>query len=299
MDIKALPFILMLGLFWGSNLVFSRFGVTQLHPLLFVALRLLIAALVIVAIFLFSRERKWPSRRVWLYGTAMGVLATAIPMSATISALRFQSSGVTSVYVTMSPAVIVVMAHFVLPDERLNWPKGVGVLLALSGALLLAVQGESGLPNIERASPLGFLLVLGGLLGEASGAMLVRQRMRKMDVMEVTLVRMIVAAVLVSLVALLATDLDFSQVDYRGVLSLLYAAIVAAAAAQYLAFYITRRFGATSFSLVGYVIPVVAAVTGALLLDEQITGTMLTGMGLIVVGIMLINRRRHVLPPNT
>jgi drug/metabolite transporter (DMT)-like permease len=299
MDIKALPFILMLGLFWGSNLVFSRFGVSQLHPLLFVAVRLIIAAAIFVAIFLFSPERKWPSRRVWRYGMLIGVVATAVPMSATISALRFQSSGVTSVYVTMAPAVIVVMAHFVLPDEQLNWSKGLGVLLALGGALVLVIQGESGLPDIERASPLGFLLVFGGLFGEASGAMIVRQRMRKMDVMEVTLVRMIAAAIVVSILALLVTDLDFSQVDYRGVLSLLYAAIVAAAAAQYLAFYITRRFGATSFSLVGYIVPVVAALTGALLLNEQITSTMLTGMGLIVVGIMLINRRRHVLPPNT
>jgi len=39
-----------------------------------------------------------------------------------------------------------------------------------------------------------------------------------------------------------------------------------------------------------YVIPVVASLGGALVLDEQITTGMLAGTGLIAAGIALINR---------
>jgi drug/metabolite transporter (DMT)-like permease len=42
-----------------------------------------------------------------------------------------------------------------------------------------------------------------------------------------------------------------------------------------------------------YVIPVVASVGGILVLGEKITGGMMVGIGLIVVGIALINRRRY------
>jgi drug/metabolite transporter (DMT)-like permease len=242
--------------------------------------------------------RRLPRQRtLWLYGCFLGLISTALPMTVTMSSLRLQSSGVTSIYVTMAPAIIVVMAHFFLPDEQLSWPKMLGVLLALGGALLLVVRGESGLPDVAEASPLGFFLVLSGLIGEGFGAMFIRRRMRNVDPFDITFIRLVTAALAVLLLALFAADWDFSQLTRGGYAAIGYAAVIGALLAQLLAFSITSRFGATPFSLVGYIVPAVAAITGVLLLDEQITGVMLAGMGLIVVGITLINWRRRAVAP--
>ena len=81
-------------------------------------------------------------------------------MTSIVSSLQFQSSGITAVLITTSPAITVIMAHFFLPDEPLTRRKSLGVLFALGGALLLAARGESGLPDVSRANPLGYLLVL-------------------------------------------------------------------------------------------------------------------------------------------
>ena len=51
------------------------------------------------------------------------------------------------------------MAHFFLPDESLNRQKIMGVGLALGGALLLLMLGETGLPDVSHASPIGYGLV--------------------------------------------------------------------------------------------------------------------------------------------
>ena len=294
MSRQAVPFVLLLGLLWGTNLVFSRFGVSQLDPVLFVSLRLILASLLFAGLYLVLPGRRFPRQRtLWLYGGFLGLIATALPMTVTMSALRLQSSGVTSIYVTMAPAIIVIMAHFYLPDERLTWFKGCGVVLALGGALLLVIRGESGLPDVAEASPLGFFLVLSGLIGEGFGAMFIRRRMRHVDVVDVTFVRLVTAALAVSVLAVFVADWDFSRLTAGGLAALGYAAVVGALMAQLLAFTITSRFGATAFSLVGYIVPAVAAMTGALLLDEEITGVMLAGMGLVVAGITLINWRRR------
>ncbi len=52
MSIQALPYILLLGFFWGTSLVASRFGVGQFHPTIFAGLRMLLASLAYFLVYL-------------------------------------------------------------------------------------------------------------------------------------------------------------------------------------------------------------------------------------------------------
>jgi drug/metabolite transporter (DMT)-like permease len=291
MSIKSFPFILLLGSLWGSTLVVSRFGIGQFDPVVFVGLRLVIGTAAFVLFYAFSTSRRWSrDKKVWRHALVLGVFGTALPMSTLISSLQFQSSGVTSVLVTTAPAIIVVMAHISLPDERLNRYKSAGVLLALAGALLIVARGETGLADVTQANPVGYLLVFIGLVAEGIMAMHVRNNMRGMDAFDVTSIRLLAATSIVLPVAIIWRGVDLSQVTGMGVLSLLYAGLAGAFAGQMLAFYITRQFGATAFSLTSYVVPVVTAATGVLLLGETITGGMVMGLLLIGGGITVINR---------
>lgn len=293
MDRKAYPNILLLGTLWGTNLVVSRFGIGQFDPMLFTGLRLALASVGFALVHL-ALGRPWTrNRRVWLNGALLGLFGTAIPMTSFMSSLRYQSSGITALLVTTTPAYIVLLAHIFLPDEQLNRYKGTGVLLALGGAILLVLRGESGLPDVSQANPIGYLLVFLGLICESSVAIYVRLRMRELDVIGVTSVRLLIGALAVLPTAILFEGIDFTAVDQIGLLSLGYAAIVGALAGQLISFYVTRRFGATAFSLTSYVVPVIAAVTGVLLLGETITGGMIAGMVLIILGVSLINRRQQ------
>jgi drug/metabolite transporter (DMT)-like permease len=62
-----------------------------------------------------------------------------------------------------------------------------------------------------------------------------------------------------------------------------------------LSFYNIKRFGATAGAMSEYVIPIVAASGGVLILGEHVTLGMLTGMVLIAGGITLINQRKQFL----
>jgi drug/metabolite transporter (DMT)-like permease len=300
MHTKAFPYIILLGFLWGTNLVVARVGVSQFDPMLFVGLRLLLASLAFIVVYTFSGRRVIPTdRKLWLSAAFLGVFSTAIPMTAMLTSLTYQSSGITALLITTAPAFITVAAHFSLPDERLNTRKVLGVLLALGGAGLIVVRGESGLPDVAQGSPVGYGLVLFAMLFETAGTIFIRQRMQQFSSFDVTAVRLTVAGLAVLPIALLLRGFDLSLVTTSGWVSLVYAALGGAFAAQMLAFYITKQFGATAFSLTSYVIPVVAAITGVLWLNETITIWMVLGMVLIGGGILLINGRRSVrLMPN-
>ena len=300
MHTKAFPYIGLLGFLWGTNLVVMRVGVGQFDPMVFVGIRLLLSSLAFVVVYTFSARRHVPTNRsLWLNATFLGIVSTAIPMTAIVSSLAYQSSGVTALLITTAPALIAVAAHFFLPDEQMNGRKLFGVLLALSGAGLIVLRGESGLPDVAQGNPLGYALVIFALIFETAGVILIRKRMQDFSSFDVTAVRLTVAGLTVMPIALLLRGFDLSHVTTSGWFSLAYAAFVGAFSAQILAFFITKRFGATAYSLTSYVIPVVAAITGVLWLNETITIWMMGGMVLIGGGILLINGRRSVrLMPN-
>jgi len=251
----------------------------------------MLAGLGHAAIYAFSSRRSWPKdRRLWRHAAVLGIVGTAVPMTAIVSSLAYQSSGLTAVLITTSPAITVLLAHFLLPDEPLTRQKAFGVAIALAGALLLAMLGESGLPGVSRADPIGYILVTAAMVFGSGATIYARKFMRSFDTVEVNSVRMLSATLVVLPLSLILVGFDLSQVDRQGAIALLYAAFVGTFFGLMLAFYNIQRFGATAAVMAAYIIPIVASVGGFFLLGETITLGMLSGMGLILAGVALINR---------
>ncbi|MFK7800131.1 MAG: DMT family transporter [Anaerolineae bacterium] len=292
MTTQALPYIVLLGFMYGSTLVASRFSVGQFEPLTYIGLRVTMAALAHVVIYAASRQRKWPTDKwVWIHALILGVFGTALPMSGMVMSLEYLSSGMTSILITVGPAVTVIFAHFMLDDEHLNWRTTSGIALALAGAILLALRGETGLAD-NSGSVIGYVLVLGAMLFGSAGTIYARKYMKTYDSYDVASIRMFGAMFLMIPLSLLTVGFDLSPVTTAGYGALVYAAVVGTFGGMMLAFYNIKHFGATASSMTAYVVPIAANIGGILLLDEIFTRGMLFGTALIIVGITIINRRQ-------
>jgi drug/metabolite transporter (DMT)-like permease len=294
---QALPYIILTGSLFGTSLIASRFGVGQFAPLVYIGLRILIASMGYGTIYIFNRRRPWPTdKTLWRHATMLGIFGTVVPMVGIISSLQYLSSGVTSILISAGPALALLMAHIFLPDERLNLKKAAGVMLALTGALFIALRGENGLPNVDQVNPLGYIFVLMAVLGGNGMNVYARKFMRNLDTVDVASIRMWVATLLVMPVAILFVGIDLRMVTGQGYFSLVYAAIAANVLGMFMVFYNVKRFGATAAAMTDYIIPVVASLGGVLLLGEQITSGVIVGMALIVAGLALINQFRRAAP---
>ena len=90
MDKKALPYTMLLGTLVGTSLIASRFSVGQLNPVTFTGLRLSLASLGYIAVYLLRiGGRRWPTgRRLWRDAALLGVFHTAVPMVCILVALQ-------------------------------------------------------------------------------------------------------------------------------------------------------------------------------------------------------------------
>ncbi|MGB1251535.1 MAG: DMT family transporter [Candidatus Promineifilaceae bacterium] len=296
MTTQAVPYIVLLGFMYGSTLVASRFSVGQFEPLTYIGLRLTMASVAHAVIYLVARQKKWPTDKwLWIHAVVLGVFGTAIPMSGMVLSLTYLSSGVASILITTGPAITVLMAHFLLDDEHLTWRTSFGIGLALAGAVLLALRGETGLEG-GSGGMTGYFLVLGPMVIGSGSAIYARKYMKELDSFDVASIRMFAATIVLIPLSLLFVGFDLSSVTTIGYGALVYAAVMGTFGGMMLSFYNIKRFGATASSMTAYVVPIVANIGGILFLGEIFTRGMLFGTALIVIGITIINRRKKEAP---
>jgi drug/metabolite transporter (DMT)-like permease len=280
----------LLGVLYGVNLVASRFATGQFEPLVYVSLRVAIASLLYLGAYPIRPNLKFPtSRRLWLHSGVFGIIGIAIPMTCFVMALQYLSSGVVSLFQTLSPAMTIVLAHFFLSDERMNNYKVIGVIIAFSGALALFATGETGLAEFVRADWRGYALVVVAVLGLSASGVYGSKFLRDDPNYDVSTIRILVVAAILISAAGLTIGYDLSAVRVSGYLALMFGGVFGSFLAVLLNFYIIKRFGATAVSQSTYITPIVAILVGALLLDEIVTSIMILGMIMMFAGLTIIN----------
>ncbi|MEC7760984.1 MAG: DMT family transporter [Pseudomonadota bacterium] len=200
----------------------------------------------------------------------------------------------TSVIFYSMPIWLTLTAHFLLPGERLTATKAVGLALAFGGvAWAIADQGNGGTASLK-----GDLLALMGALGWTALALVARMT----RVREVSSEMQMFWQVMVSGPAFLLAATFFGPA-IRDIEPWHWAGlgfqIVFVATASFLAwFWLLNRYKASNIASFAFLSPVIGVVLGWLLLDEPVTWALLVQLGLVVAGIILINRvRRSPLPP--
>jgi len=283
-----LPAILLLSFFFGSNLVVSRFALGQFDPLAFVAIRMPIAA-ALGLLWTRLRHGRFPAgSRLWRHGSVVGLFATAAPMMLFVSSLQYQSSGVTALFITLTPISAMIYSHFRLADDRLTGRKIAGAALSFAGVGLLLATGETGLAETRWE---GFFLVLAGVASHGFGIVHLRKHLSDERSLDVTAVRLTTAAAVTVPIAAVFRGFDLGAVEWSGILALVYGILPGTLLGFILYSYVVARFGATKGTQTEYLVPVVAAVTGWLFLDERITFVMVAGMAIVFAGITLASLR--------
>jgi drug/metabolite transporter (DMT)-like permease len=281
--------MLLLSLFFGTNLVVSRFGLGQFHPVGFVALRMPFAAALCLLWVRLQYGQLPRGRSLWIHGSVVGLFATAIPMLCFVSALLFQSSGVTALMITLVPVAAMIFGHVRLEDDRLTPRKIIGAAVSFAGVGLLLITGETG---VDGSRWEGFALVMVGVASAGFGIVHLRKHLRHERSLDLAAVRLTAAAVVTVPIALLVGGFDLSQVEWSGVAALIYGVLPGTLFGFVLYSYLVARFGPSKATQSEYVVPVIATITGAIFLDEQVTIVMILGMITVFVGIAVATARK-------
>lgn len=130
-------------------------------PIAIAAYRMIFASLILFPIFLFDggiEHLRIAGRRVVLTLLAVGVVL-AVHFASWISSLSFTSVASSVIFVHVDPVLVAAVSHFIL-GERISPRRVFGILLAFSGAIVIAVGDLS----IGKLNLYGDILSLIGAL---------------------------------------------------------------------------------------------------------------------------------------
>ena len=117
-----------------------------LPPFAFIAIRVVVASLILWLLHLSIIKEKIESKKDFFLLMKCGIFGVALNQLLFFKGLSMTTAINASIIMTSSPVLIMIMAYFILKD-KINGVKLIGLIMGLSGALLLVFKKEFDLGN--------------------------------------------------------------------------------------------------------------------------------------------------------
>jgi len=270
-------------LIWGLNWVIMKTANTYFPPILFVTWRFGSGALILLAIA-YWRKIPLPDAKFLPWIILTGVLQLTLNNVAAQVGMQSISAGMAAVLNYTAPLWTAILAHFAL-NERLTRTKLFGVLLAMVG--LYVLMGVQGVDDLNAA----FIIIAGAMVMAVSN-IVVKLRLTKCDMVQLTTWQMVFGALTLVLYSTLVPQGEINWC-LPAVLCVLYNGALASALAFFLWNYVLTHIEASSASIATLVAPVVGVLGGVVFLGEPLTIYIVAGIALIFAGILIVVRKRR------
>ena len=277
---------------WSSTWLAIKIGLRDLPPISFVAIRFLIAIIVLVAVSV-GRTHLFPRKRNdYIVLAVTGVLMFAVNYTLLFWAELHVSSGLAAVLQATIPIFGMVFAHWMLPDEPLRLPKLAGAIIALGGvtAICARLLGFNG--------PLAFWGGVAVVFGAASAAfanVLVKAQSMQLAPAMLAAWQMIFGTAPLLLLGL-AVDGNPARFHWTpsSLFVLLYLAVIGSALTFLLLYWLLPRLTVAQLQSISLITPPGAVMLGWLLGGETFPLSSLLGAALVLVGVWMIFRKPEV-----
>lgn len=284
---RQLALLVLLAGIWSSSFMFIKIGVATIPPATMASARLLLAAMMLIAIARAQGYRLPFTLRAWGAFAFVGVMGNALPFTLIAWGELKVDSGLAAILMGFMPVATALLAHAFVRDERLTGRRAGGVLVGFLGTVLLVgVSALSGLGAQVAAQ----LAVVGGALCYAITTIFVRRFAALPDVLMAAgamttgaLAIMPIAFLFESPLSVTPSFASLAAVVILGIFSTGFAALVY--------FYLIRTVGAAIFSQVNFLTPAIGVAFGMIFLGELPGADAWAALTLIVIGVWLVTRR--------
>jgi drug/metabolite transporter (DMT)-like permease len=281
------PFPLMVAgfcLLWSSAFSVAKLAISDCPPLLLLAIRFLLAGVVVLGAAAIFRVPFKLGRRNLLLFAALGVANQAAYLGISYVGLRTIPSGLTALIISANPVLVAVLAVVFL-RERVTWQKVAGLALGVGGVAFVV---ESRL--VGGIDPVGIALTLVALVSLVVGTILFKRFAPRDGFWVGNGVQSIAAGLAILPLAFTFENVGDIVPSWSLIASIAYLALLVSVFAYFLWFHMLSVSGATAASSYHFLMPPLGMLLGWLLLGEHVAATDLLGIIPVALGIYLVTR---------
>jgi drug/metabolite transporter (DMT)-like permease len=286
----ALLQALLVTFLWSTSWVLVKIGLENIPALTFAGLRYFIAFLILLVVFFRSDQRasiRELSRRDWLSLFALGLVYYTLTQGTQFLGLKYLPAILLSFILNFTSPVVALLGIPFL-NERLTRLQWIGMGIFLVGVVVFFYP-----LGIQAGMVLGVAIGIFSTLANSAASILGRfiNRAGHLEPLTVTVVSMGIGAT-----ALLGSGLfveEIPRLDLTGWGIILWLAVVNTAVAFTLWNRTLRTLSAAESSMINNTMLVQIAILAWFFLGERPSIQEWAGMGIVVLGVVLVNLRKQ------
>ncbi|MBB6346497.1 EamA family transporter [Nonomuraea muscovyensis] len=268
---------------WGSTYLGIAVAVESIPPLLSGAMRFVVAGLLLGG-FLLARGGVAAfrmTRRQFFGAAVVGLLLLTFGNGMVAVSEQYISTGLAALLVASVPLWLVVFR--IMVRDRPKLLTLAGVLVGFAGVAALSLSGA------QAGSTFGIVVILFGSLSWSVGSFMSSRIAMPANPFAASTVEMLVGGVGLTVLGTgVGERVDLAAITGRSWTALAYLVVVGSLIGFTAFSWLLGHAPISLISTYAYVNPVVAVVLGALVLNEQVTGQILVGGLVILVGVALV-----------
>ncbi|MFC9131765.1 DMT family transporter [Streptomyces sp. NPDC057099] len=282
--------VAVLALLWGSTFLWIELALRGLSPLQVTFVRCALGALVLVVACYATGHRMPRGMTVWRHIAVAAFFCNALPFALFSLGQQTVESGLAGVLNATTPLWSIALGLALGSERGLRPVRLAGLLLGFTGTIVIFAPWQT-----TGATGWGALAILGAAASYAvaftyMGRTLVRRGTPTISLSAAQLV----AASGLTAVAMPVGGLESIDVGPAVVTAAVVLSVFCTAITFHLTYRIINDEGATNAAVVGYLLPVVSVLLGAVVLGESLSVRVVLGMVVVLVGVGLTRRKAAV-----
>jgi len=280
---------ILLGAIWSSSFMWIKIAVQEVGPITLVAFRVLFGLLFGIVVIFIQRVQLARSFKEWSPLLLLGITNVAIPFFLISWGEQSIDSAVAAILDATVPLFTILIAHYLLHDDKMTWPKVLGLLVGFAGVIVLMSKDV----GASFGSILGQLAVVLACAFYAGSAVFARKTTEDTP----GILRSAGPLVSATVVMWLATFFVESPVEIPQLgitwFALLFLGVLGSGLAFVLSYYLIHEIGPTRTSMVTYLFPLGGVILGVAFLNEELSWQLLVGAVLIILSLVVANWQPH------
>ena len=280
-------------LLWGSAYPFIKLGyeVFNVGPhdtggkIAFAGARFAIAGLIVLIYHAIKGGKGERRGSLWMHLLLLGLVQTTIHYFLFYVGVSYTTGAKSAILNSVSVFFSALLAHLLYPADRLNWRKGVGIIIGFFAIILVNLEANFEFSFSFRGE--GLLVITALLTGV--GALYSKKLSQKVNPVFISGVQLTFGGVVLLLLSLLF-GFSIPKGNVKGYLILLYLALVSAVAFSIWTS-LLKHNRASSITIFYFLIPIFGTLLSGIILKEDIFRVQYyLSLPIVAAGIYLVNR---------
>jgi len=278
-------------LIWGLTWFFLKYSLVEMPLFAGLSIRFLSAGIIFLSIHLIRKKKILVSRKMLFIYLQYGLINFSLCYFLTYWGAKYVFSNLGAILWSLLPLFVAGMAHFCIPDDRLNLRKALGMLIGLFGAILLLTQGE----NLgEGEVTLGLLAILLSVFLAAWPNVYLKMQNEKVDSYHLNGFGMSFAGLVFSVFYFFYERGQTIPLDFNNVGAVFFLTVPGTVLTWGIYIWLFNYLPVTQISYTAFYPPIVASLVGWLFLGESLPFVAIIGSMMIIGGGYLVVSKKRL-----